>query len=103
MQEEEKTGSPAALVGDEPRVLYGSLRLCERVAPEKEGTASFLRQNDTRQDTPSGVNAEVCFVDTGDEDGSDTRRDHPAEGWWQYVCGVWVMIQDDMDQMRQVI
>jgi hypothetical protein len=35
MQEEEKTGSPAALVGDEPRVLYGSLRLCERVAPEK--------------------------------------------------------------------
>jgi hypothetical protein len=56
-----------------------------------------------RQDTPIGINADLRFVDTGGEDGSDTRRDNLAKAWWQYVCCIWLMIQDEMDWKRQAV
>lgn len=100
LQEETQERGPAAVAGDESRLLRRSLRLCEGVAPEEEAFSSLLRQDDTRRDTPFKDNKEVCFADPGGQDRHDTRRDHPAKAQWGYVCCIWVMIQDEMDERR---
>ena len=79
MQEESEARSPASLVGGESWILSRSLRLCEGMAPKTQGEQWISRQNDTRRETPFKANAALCFVDTGDQGGSDTRRDRSAK------------------------
>ena len=79
MQEESEAGSPASLVRGESGILQRSLRLCEGMASKTQGEQWIYRQNDTRRETPFKVNAALRFVDTGDQDWSDTRRDRSAK------------------------
>ena len=73
MQEEAEAGSPASLVRGESRILSRSLRLCEGMAPKTQREEWIFRQSDTRRETSFKANAEIRFVDTGDQGGRDTR------------------------------
>jgi hypothetical protein len=79
MQEAPEASSPASLVGGESRILSRSLRLCEGMASKTQGKQWISRQSDTRRETPFKINAALCFVDTGEQDGGDTRRDRSAK------------------------
>jgi hypothetical protein len=79
MQEESEARGPASLVSGESWILSRSLRLCEGMAPKTQGEQWISQQNDTRREPPFKPNAALRFVDTGDQSGGDTRRDHSAE------------------------
>jgi hypothetical protein len=79
MQEESEARSPASVVSGESWILSRSLRLCEGMASKTQGEQWTSRQSDTRRETPFKPNASLRFVDTGDQGGGDTRRDHSAE------------------------
>lgn len=68
------------------------------MASQKKGASSG--RDDTRRDTPFKANTEVRSADPGGQNGHDTRRDHPAKAQQHYVCGAWIVIQDEMDERR---
>ncbi len=79
VQEESEAGSSASLVSGESRILSRLLRLCEGMAAKTQAERWIYPQNDTRRESPFKTNAALCFVDTGDHGGGDTRRDPFAE------------------------
>ena len=90
VQESAEEGRPGGVVGKEPRLLPGTLLLCEGLAAKEKG--------DTRRDTPEESLRGACYPHPGREERHDTRRDTPQTRWRTDVCGPWDMIQDKMDR-----